>query len=114
MERAYKFLQLTLPGLVVGILIIGIMITTSIPCIGASLNNIIQKEDITDYESYIFGIGLVRINGFTHVIKGFVIFGINDGEVIKNEFINIKCNEVNEIFASYLPPLIFFMRYDPA
>ena len=99
---------------VVGILIVGIMITTLFPSIGASLNKNIQKEDETDYESYIFGIGVVRINGFTHVIKGFVLFGINDGEVIKTEFIKIKYNEVNDIFASYLPPLIFFMRYDPA
>jgi hypothetical protein len=99
---------------VVGILIVGIMITTLFPCIGASLNNNIQKEDITEYESYIFGIGFVRINGFTHVIKGFVLFGINDGEVIKTEFINIKYNDVNEVFASYLSPLMFLMRYNPA
>ncbi len=99
---------------IVGILIVGIMITTLLPCIGASLSKNIQKEDTTNYESYIFGIGFVRINGFTHVIKGFVLFGINDGEVIKTEFINIKYDEVNKVFASYLPPLIFFMRYDPA
>jgi hypothetical protein len=99
---------------VIGILIVGIMITTLFPCIGASLNKNIQKEDITEYESYIFGIGFVRINGFTHVIKGFVIYGINDGEIINTELINIKYNDVNEVFAGFLPPLMFFMRYDPA
>ena len=98
----------------VGFLIVGIMITTLLPTIGASINKNTQTEDTTDYESYILGIGLVRINGFTHVIKGFVLFGINDGEVIKNEFIRINYDGVDEIFAGFLPPLMFFMKYEPA
>ena len=99
---------------IIGILIVGIMITTLFPSIGASLNNNIQIEDVTDYESYILGIGFVRIGGFTHVIRGFVLFGINDGEFINTEFIKIKYNDVNDIFASYLPPFMFLIRYDPA
>ncbi len=99
---------------IIGILIVGILITTVFTSVGASSNITSQKENTTAYESNIFGIGFVRINGFTHVIKGFVIFGINDGQVITTEFINIKYNEVNEVFAGIFPPLMFLIRYNPA
>ena len=42
------------------------------------------------------------------------LFGVNDGEIISMEFINIKYEEVDEIFAGLFPPLIFFIRYNPA
>jgi len=90
------------------------MITTLLPSIGASFNENIQNVDITGYESYIFGVGFVRIHGFTHVIKGFVLFGINDGQAISTEFINIKYNDVKEIFVGYFTPFTFLMLYDPA
>jgi len=64
--------------------------------------------------SRLLGIGFVRINGFTHVIRGFVIFGINDGQFLSMEFIRIKFSEVNVIFAGYFSSLIFFIMYNPA
>jgi hypothetical protein len=99
---------------IIGILIVGLLIGTVFPCVNASINKTNEKENTIVYESSLFGIGFVRINGFTHVIKGFVIFGINDGQVISTEFINIKYNEAEEILAGGFPPLIFFIRYNPA
>ena len=97
----------------IGILIVGILITTVFPCVDASINKTDEKKDTVIYESRIFGLGFVYINGFTHTIKGYVIFGINNGQVIKTQFINIKCSETYNIFAGYLPPLIFFITYNP-
>jgi hypothetical protein len=98
---------------VIGILIVGLLILTAFPTVSASVYETDDKENEIVYESSLFGVGFVRIHGFTHTIKGFVIFGINDGQVITTEFINIKYNEVNKIFAGYLSPLVFFFRYNP-
>jgi len=73
-----------------------------------------NKDNTIALGSRLLGIGFVRINGFTHVIKGFVIFGINDGQVLSMEFIRIKFSEVNVIFAGYFSSLIFFIMYNPA
>jgi hypothetical protein len=98
---------------VIVILIVGLLMVTVFPGVNAAIHKTDQKEDTTAYESRLFGIGIVRINGFTHVIKGFVIYGINDGQVISMEFINIKYTEVDEVFVGYCTPLIFFFRYNP-
>lgn len=87
---------------------------TVFPGVGAAIHKTDQKENTIAYESRLFGIGFVRINGFTHVIKGFVIFGINDGEVISMEFINIKYCGADKVFGGIFPPLIFLIRYTPA
>ncbi len=97
----------------IGILIAGMLMLTVFPCVNASAIKTYKKENTIFYESRIFGIGFVRINGFTHTLKGFVLFGINDGQVISMEFINIKYEEANEVFAGLFPPLIFFIRYNP-
>ncbi len=60
---------------IIGILIVGLLIATAFPTISATINKTDKKENTIVYESRIFGIGIVRINGFTHEIKGFVIFG---------------------------------------
>ena len=90
-----------------------LLMATFLPCVGASIDKIDEKEKITKYESRIFGFGFVRIHENTHVIKGLVIFGINDGQVISNEFIRIKFSEADEIFAGNYPPIIFYIRYNP-
>ena len=99
---------------VIGILIVGMLIVTVFPGVGAAVHKNDQKENTIVYESRLFGIGFVRINGFTHVIKGFVIFGINEGQVISTEFIKIKYADVDEVHVGYFTPLIFFIRYNPA
>ena len=98
---------------VIGILIVGILIATALSCANASNNKTEQEEDAMVYESRIFGLGLVRINTFTHAIKGFVVYGINDGEIISMQFVNINYEEADELFAGFIP-LVFFIRYNPA
>jgi hypothetical protein len=98
---------------VIGILIVGILIATIFPCADASINKSEQKESTMVYESRVFGIGFVRINSFTQTIKGFVLYGINNGEIISMQFINIKYEEADELFAGFLP-LVFFIRYNPS
>ena len=99
---------------IIGIFIVGMLIVTVFPCVGATIHKNDQKENTKVLASRLFGIGFVRINGFTHVIKGFVIFGINDGQVLSMEFIRIKFSEVNVVFAGYFSSLIFFIMYNPA
>ena len=77
---------------IVGIFVCMLLITTIFPCAGASINKTDEKENTIIYKSRIFGVGSVRINRFTHVIKDFVLFGINDSQVILTKFINIKYN----------------------
>jgi len=99
---------------IVAIIVVGLFIATIFPCAGATINKTDEKENITIYESRIFGVGFVRIHSLTHEIKGFVLFGINDGQVISKAFIDIKYNEVDNVYAGYLPLFIFFIRYNPA
>jgi hypothetical protein len=98
---------------IIGILIVGVLIATVFPCVDASIHITDEKENIMIYESRLFGFGFVFINGFTNTIKGFVLFGINDGQFISMEFINIKYNEADNVLAGYLPPLMFYIRYNP-
>ena len=99
---------------VIGILIVGILIVTVFPCVDGTINKTDEKKDTAIYKSRIFGVGFVRINGFTKTIKGFVLFGINNGQVISMEFINIKYIEAEPVLAGYITPLIFIIRYNPA
>jgi hypothetical protein len=96
----------------IGILIAGVLISTILPCANTSPNRTEQEEVTMVYESLIFGIGYVRINVLTHRIIGFVFYGINDGEFISMQFINIRYEEADEVFAGFLP-LVFFIRYNP-
>jgi hypothetical protein len=99
---------------VIVILIVGLLMITVFPGVNAAIHKTYQNENTIVYESRLFGIGFVRINGFTHVIKGFVIFGINDGQVISMDFINIKYSEAGEVFVGLFPPLMFLIQYNPS
>jgi hypothetical protein len=98
---------------IIGILIASLLMLTVFPCVNASINKTDEKENTIVYESRIFGIGFVRINELTNSIKGFVIFGINDGQVISMQFINIKFIDSDGVYVGFFPPLIFFIRYNP-
>jgi len=99
---------------VIGILIVGLLIVTAFPTVSASFYKTDEKENSTVYESSLFGFGFVRIHEYNHRLKGFVLFGFNDGEVITAEFINIEFIEADKILAGYCTPLVFFFRYNPA
>ena len=98
---------------IVGIFVCMLLITTIFPCVGASIDKIDEKENITKYESRIFGLGFVRIHENTHVIRGLVIFAINNGQVILTQFINIRFSEADGVFAGLFPPYKFYIRYTP-
>jgi hypothetical protein len=97
-----------------GIIVVSMLIITVIPSISAINHENYQKENTIVNKSRLFGIGFVRIKEFMHVIKGFVIFGINDGQVIFMQFVNIKYINVNPVLVGYFSPLIFFISYTPA
>lgn len=98
---------------VIGILIVGLLMLTVIPSVNASSQVTEEKENSIVFESTLLGVGFVRIHEYNHRLKGFVLFGINDGEVISTEFINIEFIEVDMVFAGYCTPFIFFFRYNP-
>ena len=99
---------------IIGILICMLLITTIFQCVGASINGTDEKENTIVYESRIFGIGFVHISKITHVIAGYVIFGITDGLPIAKKWILIKFIEADEAFQLFLPSYVFFIRYNPA
>jgi len=99
---------------IIGLMIAGLFLLTLVPTVNATVTISNENESTVIYESRIFGVGLVRINGFTHTIKGFVLIGIHDGQVIKTEFVNIKYSEAEKVLASYLSPVIFIIAYNPA
>jgi hypothetical protein len=98
---------------VIGILIVGLLIAIAFPTVNASINKTDEKENPIKYDSSLFGIGFVRIH--EHALKGFVLFGINDGEVISAEFINIEYSSADGVFAGFFPPLqlTFYIKYNP-
>ena len=99
----------------IGFFIVGMLIVITVfPGVGVAIHKNDQKENTIALGSRLLGLGFVRINGFTHVIRGFVIFGINDGQFLSMEFIRIKFSEVNVIFAGYFSSLIFLIVYNPA
>jgi hypothetical protein len=99
---------------IIGILIVGLLIVTAFPTVSASIHKTDDKENEIAYESSLSGIGFVRIH--ENVIKGFVLFGIIDGQVISTEWINIKYNGADGVYAGFFPPLqlTFYIRYNPA
>jgi hypothetical protein len=99
---------------IIGILIVGMLIVIVFPSINSVNQESYQEKNTIINKSRLFGIGFVRIKEFMHVIKGFVIFGINDGQVLLMEFVNIKYINVNPVLVGYFSPLIFFISYTPA
>ena len=98
----------------IGILIVGLLIATAFTTVNASIHKTDDIENEITFESSLSGIGFVGIH--EHEIKGFVLFGINDGQVILTEFINIKYNVVDGVYACFFPQLqlTFCIRYNPA
>lgn len=96
---------------IVGILVIGLLIATIIPVGGASHPSTGIKDNM-GYESRLFEIGLVRIDPHNYKLTGFVFFGINDGEVLVLQKIDIQFE--GTIQAGGLPPFMYTIRYNPA
>jgi len=87
------------------LLFVGLVVTLVIPVGSAQ----------TEYKSKLFVIGVIQIDDFKHEIRGFVIYGIIDGEVILLKNINIKYDGATPIFmGSVIPFFVHHVYYNPA
>jgi hypothetical protein len=69
----------------------------------------------TSYEAKLFAIGLIKIDSLNHEIRGFVVYGIIDGDVILLKNINIKYDGATPIFVGGVIPLfVHHIYYNPA
>jgi hypothetical protein len=96
---------------VIGILVVGLLIAAVFPVVSSDIQKTDQKEK-TDFESKLLGIGLIRIDSGIYEIKGLVLFGMNDGQVLVLKKIDIKCDGP-PLFVGGLPPFIINIKYNP-
>jgi hypothetical protein len=69
----------------------------------------------TEYKSKLFVIGFIQIDSFNHEIRGFAVYGFNNGEVIFLKNINIKYDGATPIFVgSVIPFFVHHIYYNPA
>jgi len=97
---------------VVGILIVGLLMATVFPVASTYIGET-EKKVNTDFESTLSGIGFIRIDSFNYEIKGFVLFGNNDGQVLLLKMIDVKYDG-SPILVGGLTPFIFNIKYNPA
>jgi uncharacterized protein with PQ loop repeat len=94
--------------------IIGIFGILMLLIIASVIPQAIGKEEKTDScDRTLFAVGFIRIDSTNFIIKGFVVFGIDAGQTILFEKINIKCDEPPILFINAVP-FVFNIRYDPA
>lgn len=70
------------------------------------------KEEVQDYEKTLSAIGFIIIDSGNYEIKGFVLSGRNDGELIFFKFIDIDYDGT-PIFVTNPHPFIFHIKYNP-
>jgi hypothetical protein len=97
---------------VIGILVVGLLMATVFPVASMYIGETEKKVNI-DFESKLLGIGLIRIDSAIYEIKGLVLFGMNDGQVLVLKKIDIKCDGP-PLFVGGLPPFIINIKYNPA
>jgi hypothetical protein len=68
---------------IIGILVVGLVVALVVPIGSAE----------ADYNCKLSAIGVIRIDSQNLEIKGFVLFGNNDGEVLRFTFINIQYDD---------------------
>lgn len=91
---------------IIGILVIGLVLALVIP-VGSAY---------ADFDCKLSAIGFVRIDHVNSAIRGFVLFGNNDGEVLRFEFININYDDMRTPLV-VAGPMAFFVHnieYNPA
>jgi hypothetical protein len=96
---------------VVRILIVGLLIATIFP-VGRSYIQKMDEKANADLESKFFGIGFIRIDSSNYEIKGLVLFGLNDGQIILSKMIDIKYDGT-PILVDFLTSFIFSIKYNP-
>ena len=89
-----------------GVLVIGLVLTLLIP---------IGSAKTQPLESHLSAVGIIQIDSFDHEIRGFVFFGINDGEVLILKNINIKYDAASQIMVGgIIPFIVHHINYNPA
>jgi hypothetical protein len=91
---------------ILAILAVGLVFALIIP-IGSSY---------ADYKCKLSAIGVIRIDSSNSEIKGFILFGNNNGEVLRFTYIKIKYDAVRlplEL-GGPLPYIIHNIKYNPA
>ncbi len=97
---------------VIGIVIVGLLIATMIP-LGSAQSQESKEKANSEYESKLFAIGFIRIQSDTCEITGFALVGMNTGQLLVLQKIDIQYDGT-PIMVGGLPPLIFIVRYNPA
>lgn len=93
---------------------LGLVAILVIPVVSASQQNTPETNNF-EYESKLFAIGVVRIDPVHNELTGFVLFGINDGDVFTLKNINIKYDPSTPVYAgSILPFFVHHIWYNPA
>ncbi len=88
-----------------GLLAIGLVLSLIIP-VGSSY---------ATYDCELSAIGVIRIDRVNSVIKGFVLFGTNDGEALRFSFIKIKFDDARTpaVMPSEIPFFVHHIEYNP-
>jgi len=91
---------------IIGILLVGLVFALVIP---------VGSCD-ADFDCKLTAIGVIRIDSTNSEIKGFVLFGNNDGQDLKFTIINIKFDDGRAPVEldSKMPFLLHTIKYNPA
>jgi hypothetical protein len=90
---------------IIGILFVGLLIALVIP---------VGTAD-ADFDCKLSAFGIIRIDSTNSEIKGFVLFGNNDGQDLRFTVINIKFDDGNAPveLVSKMPLLLHTIKYNP-
>jgi hypothetical protein len=91
---------------IIGILFVGLLLALVIP---------VGTAD-ADFDCKLSAFGVIRIDSTNSEIKGFVLFGNNDGQDLRFTFINIKFDDRRAPVEldSKMPFLLHTIKYNPA
>jgi hypothetical protein len=89
-----------------GLLAIGLVVALLIP-IGSAY---------ACYDCEFTAIGMIRVDRTNHVIKGFVLYGNNDGDILRFTFVTIKYDAARTPLKldTAMPLLVYHIEYNPA
>jgi hypothetical protein len=68
------------------------------------------------YDCEFTAIGVIRIDRTNHVIRGFVVYGNNDGQALRFTFVKIKFDEARAPLKlqTAMPLFVYHIDYNPA
>jgi hypothetical protein len=102
---------------IIGILVMTLLIATLLPVESTRININGKETDTVNIRSELklLGIGSISIDSSKYTIKGFVLVGINNGQIIISKNIDIQCClSPALVFGFGTPFVVFFIKYNPA